>query len=281
MSLSHASRSIALWLIIIVFGFTFAEAQNLPNKTDNSTDSEKINADKDSVSLLKPEDFSVSRYKTGFSKGAFSSRLNSENDGEYGKQNNSSNKEWGFYAGSFTVHRDLKGESQKAPVVLFGIRYAWSMKNNPAHRFRYYMDLNPLIIVNYRQKLLVQTSPTTTAVVNGDRKTVFGVGFVPFGLQFNWRNSKKIQPYIAGGMGIAVFNKKFPDNRTPLQPDRIGNRFQIMPEFGAGIEIRNSETKSYFIGYKYHHMSNGYTAPLNVGYNTNMIYAGVYLQRGN
>ncbi len=153
--------------------------------------------------------------------------------------------------------------------MLFGIRHAWTTKNNPSHRLRYYIDFDPLIIVNYRERRLVQTSPTTTATI-GDRKTVFGVGFTPLGLQFNWRNSKKIQPYIAGGFGVAVFNKKFPDNRSPLQPDKIGNRFQLMPEFGAGVEIRKSETKSYFIGYKYHHLSNGYTAPLNVGYNTNI-----------
>ena len=140
-------------------------------------------------------------------------------------------------------------------------------------------DFNPLIVVNYRERRTIQTSPTTTAIV-GDRKTVFGVGFTPVGLQFNWRNSKKYQPFIAGGIGVALFNKKFPDNRSPLQPDKIGNRFQVMPEFGAGLEIRNSERKSYFIGYKYHHLSNAYTAPLNVGYNTNMVYGGMYFQRG-
>ena len=207
---------------------------------------------------------------------AFSSRKSKTE--EHREKTNIRSREWGFYAGSFTFHKDLKGESQKAPVVLFGIRHAWSIKNNPAHRFRYYVDLNPLIIVNYRERRKIQTSPTTTAIV-GDRKTVFCVGFVPFGLQFNWRNSKKFQPYIAGGMGVAIFNKRFPDNRSPLNPDRIGNRFQIMPEFGAGVEIRQSESRSYFIGYKYHHMSNGYTAPLNVGYNTNMVYFGTYLQR--
>jgi hypothetical protein len=159
------------------------------------------------------------------------------------------------------------------------VRYAWTTKNNPSHRLRYYIDFNPLIIVNYRERRLIQATPTTTATV-GERKTVFGVGFTPVGLQFNWRNSKKYQPFIAGGIGVALFNKKFPDNRSPLQPDKIGNRFQVMPEFGAGLEIRRSETKSFFIGYKYHHLSNAYTAPLNVGYNTNMIYGGMYFQRG-
>lgn len=191
----------------------------------------------------------------------------------------SNTREIAFYAGSFSFYKDLRGESQKAPVVLAGIRYAWTTKNNPSHRLRYYIDFNPLIIVNYREKRLIQATSTTTATV-GERKTVYGIGFTPVGLQFNWRNSKKFQPFIAGGFGIALFNKRFPDNRSPLQPDKIGNRFQMMPEFGAGVEIRQSEKRSYFIGYKYHHLSNGYTAPLNVGFNTNMIYGGMYFQRG-
>ena len=274
MNLFHSSRSVSLWLIII-FSFTFVQAQNLSHGVDNSTKS----TENESVSSQKPTQFPTRGSENGFYGSTYFSPIKTKTDNEYQEKTKSGNKEWGFYGGSFTVHKDLKGESQEAPVVLFGIRHAWSMKNNPSHRFRYYMDLNPLIIVNYRQRRLVQTSPTTTATV-GDRKTIFGVGFVPFGLQFNWRNSQKIQPFIAGGMGIALFNKKFPDNRSVLEPDRIGNRFQIMPEFGAGVEIRNSETKSYFIGYKYHHMSNGYTAPLNVGYNTNMVYFGTYLQRG-
>ena len=274
-------RNIALLFTLLVFGITFAQAQNISDKnasngSDNNLTVTKF--DELAASKKSAENF-TSLNKTDFSGELRNSLKKNERAGKYQTDVNIKMKEWGYYAGSFTVHKDLRGESQKAPVVLFGIRHAWSIKNNANRRFRYYMDLNPLIIVNYRERRLVQTSPTTTATV-GERKTIYGVGFVPFGLQYNWRNSKKFQPFIAGGMGVALFNKKFPDNRSALAPDKIGNRFQIMPEFGAGVEIRNSETKSYFIGYKYHHMSNGYTAPLNVGYNTNMLYFGMYRQRG-
>jgi hypothetical protein len=267
------SRSVTLWLLIVIFNFAYAQAQNSSDSTVKPTrNPQKKSADQPTRYTAKPNEVKP--------RGdAYSPDIKADIADKYQNEVKSGNREWGYYGGSYTIHKDLKGESQKAPVVLFGIRHAWTTKNNPSHRLRYYMDLNPLIIVNYRQRRLIQTSPTTTAIA-GDRKTVFGVGFVPVGLQFNWRNSKKIQPFIAGGMGVALFNKKFPDNRSALEPDRIGNRFQIMPEFGAGVEIRNAENKSYFIGYKYHHMSNGYTAPLNVGYNTNMVYFGTYLQRG-
>ena len=278
MNLLKQSQSMVLWLIIMICGFTFVQAQNLTHGKDKSVKKVEEFKEKKSVTASLTKENFTQRNKTGIYEGISFDKT--EKDVEVSeKAQTGSNKEWGFYGGSFTVHKDLKGESQRAPVVLFGVRHAWTTKNNPSHRLRYYIDINPLIIVNYRQRRLVQTSPTTTAIV-GDRKTVFGIGIVPVGLQFNWRNSKKYQPYIAGGMGVAIFNKKFPDNRSALEPDEIGNRFQIMPEFGAGLEIRKSESRSYFIGYKYHHMSNGYTAPLNVGYNTNMIYGGMYFQRG-
>lgn len=281
MNIFKFSRSLTLRLVIVFFSFSFVYAQNSPDHTAaKNAEEDAVNRTKiESIAAQKPTSFAPRRSETRIFEKIFTDAP-AATETEYKKQNEQgSNKEWGFYAGSFTFHKDLKGESQKAPVVLFGVRHAWTTKNNPAHRLRYYIDINPLIIVNYRQRRLVQTSPTTTATV-GERKTVYGVGIVPLGLQFNWRNSKKYQPFIAGGMGVALFNEKFPDNRSTLEPDRIGNRFQIMPEFGAGVEIRQSERKSYFIGYKYHHMSNGYTAPLNVGYNTNMVYGGMYFQRG-
>jgi len=274
MSIFNISPSIGLWLLIVIFSFTHAQAQDSSDNTNKSAKKSQKESTAD-----QPTQYSADPNEVDLRSNVFSSGIKAKIESKYQEEVKTRNREWGFYGGSFTFHKDLKGESQKAPVVLFGIRHAWTTKNNPSHRLRYYMDLNPLIIVNYRQRRMIQTSPTTTAIV-GERKTVFGVGFVPFGLQFNWRNSRKIQPFIAGGMGVALFNKKFPDNRSALEPDRIGNRFQIMPEFGAGIEIRKSEDKSYFVGYKYHHMSNGYTAPLNVGYNTNMVYFGTYLQRG-
>ena len=278
MNIFNVSRSFALRLIIVFLSFTFVQGQNSPNPAAKSVaEAAGKKAKAESIAPPNSADFAPRRGKTEFSEKVSPAP---ETTGGFKKQTETgSNKEWGVYGGSFTVHKDLRGESQRAPVVLFGVRHAWTTKNNPSHRLRYYIDVNPLIIVNYRQERLVQATPTTT-VTETERKTVFGVGFVPVGLQFNWRNSKKYQPFIAGAFGVAVFNKKFPDNRSPLQPDRIGNRFQLMPEFGAGLEIRQSESRSYFVGYKYHHMSNGYTAPLNVGYNTNMVYGGMYFQRG-
>ena len=277
MNLPNASRGIMLWLIIMIFSFTIAQAQQTTGEEVENSAKKDIKTELDSTAQTAK--LSAGGNKINFKKSDFSEVSKNEAAGDYKKQTKPSNRELGFYAGSFTVHKDLKGESQKAPVVLVGVRYAWTTKNNPSHRLRYYMDFNPLLIVNYRERRPIQATPTTIVNV-GERKTVFGVGFTPVGLQFNWRNSRKYQPFIAGGFGVALFNKKFPDNRSPLQPDKIGNRFQLMPEFGAGLEIRTSETKSYFIGYKYHHLSNGYTAPLNVGYNTNMVYAGIYFQRG-
>ncbi|MDQ3323985.1 MAG: hypothetical protein M3525_16345, partial [Acidobacteriota bacterium] len=132
MHLFNRSRSAALWLIII-FGVTFAQAQNSLNDIDNLTN----NTEKKSVSAVSSSDFLTDKNKIAFgknnktSKNFFPASDATETVGEYKKQNKTSNRELGFYAGSFTFHRDLKGPSQKAPVVLVGVRYAWTTKNNP------------------------------------------------------------------------------------------------------------------------------------------------------
>lgn len=212
MVLVSTRRQIALAFALVIFSVIALRAQNAADKNaaasgdNNLTETVFSRTAFNKTGSSENKDFS-NNFRRSFKKNEAAAKSQDAI--------NVKMKEWGFYAGSFTVHKDLKGESQKAPVVLFGVRHAWSIKNNENRRFRYYMDLNPLIIVNYRERRLIQTSPTTTAIV-GERKTVFGVGFVPLGLQYNWRNNKKYQPYIAGGMGVALFNKRFPDNRSPL-----------------------------------------------------------------
>ena len=271
-----ASRSLLLWLIIFIFSLPSVAQVN--TITTNEVTEQVANSSNEKSSTDKLKDLSLTNQEIKDTESDFSSPNASEKTKKYRQQTESGDREWGFYGGSFTFHKDLKGESQKAPVFLVGVRYAWTTKNTSSNRFRYYIDFVPLHIVNYRQQRVVQTSPTTTQTIS-ERKTAFGAGFSPIGIQFNWRNDKKVQPFIAGGLGMVFFNRKFPDQRTPTDQRRIGNWFQITADFGFGVEIRNSEKKSFFIGYKYHHMSNGYSAPLNVGYNTNMVYAGMYFMK--
>ena len=44
-------------------------------------------------------------------------------------------------------------------------------------------------------------------------------------------------------------------------------------KFYRQLGLKNN--KNFIVGYKYHHLSNLYTGNMNIGYNSNFVYAGM------
>ncbi len=240
MIIFNVSRSTTLWLIVLVFSFNFAQAQNSSNSTDKSTknpQNESVAAD------------SLTEYST--------------------KPN-----EIGFWGGTSTVHKDLRGESAGGNFQMLGFRYSHRMLDGKSVKLRYTLDLIPVAVLNYPRERPFQTAANTTELVR-DRKTVYGLGFAPGGLQLNFRNRKKYQPFVGGGLGFMYFTQVTPDFRTPLQPRATGAKINYTADIGGGLEIGLKKNRNFIIGYKYHHLSNLYTGNLNIGYNSNFVYAGM------
>lgn len=240
MNIFNASRSIALWLIIVIFSFTVAQAQNSSNSTDKSTE----NSQNESAVTDLPTEYST-------------------------KPN-----EIGFWGGTSTVHKDLSGPSAGGNFQMLGFRYSHRMLDGKSVKLRYILDLIPVAVLNYPRERPFQTAANTIEIVR-DRKTVYGLGFAPGGLQLNFRNRKKYQPFVAGGLGFMYLTQVTPDLRTPLQPRATGAKINYTADFGGGLEIGLKNNKNFIIGYKYHHLSNLYTGNMNVGYNSNFVYAGM------
>lgn len=234
------SQSSALWLIILLCGFTIAQAQNFPKDNESSTK----DIQNESVSEPLAEEYSTSR------------------------------NEIGFYGGISTFHKDLSGPSAGGNFGVLAFRYSHVMKEGKSLKLRYTADLIPVAILNYPRNREFETSTGTTEIVH-DRKTVYGYGIAPGGLQLNFRNRRKYQPYIAGNVGIMYLTEVVPDFRTPLHPRDTGAKLNFTAEFGAGLEIGLKKNRNFIVGYKYHHLSNLYTGNINIGYNSNMVYAGM------
>ena len=237
MSIFNVSRSITLWLITVLFSFTFAQAQNLSDSSDKSTKSSQSQSD------------ALPEYST--------------------KPN-----EIGFWGGTSSVHKDLRGPSAGGNFQMAGFRYAHRMVDGKSIKLRYILDLIPIAVLNYPRARPFQTAANTVEIVR-DRKTVYGLGFAPGSLQLNFRNRKKYQPFIGGGLGFMYLTQVTPDLRTPLQPRATGAKLNYTADFGAGLEIGLKKNRNFIVGYKYHHLSNLYTGNMNVGYNSNFIYAGM------
>ncbi len=240
MNIFNVSRSIALWLIIVTFSFSFAQAQNSSNKTVKLTKKSQ----NESSAAVQPTEYST-------------------------KPN-----EIGFWGGTSTVHRDLSGPSAGGNFQMFGFRYSHRILNGKSVKPRYILDLIPVAVLNYPRERPFLTAANTTEI-RRDRKTVYGLGFAPGGLQVNFRNRKKYQPFVGGGLGFMYFTQVTPDFRTPLQPRATGAKINYTADVGGGLEIGLKNNRNFFVGYKYHHLSNLYTGNLNIGYNSNFVYTGM------
>ncbi|HXG86346.1 MAG TPA: acyloxyacyl hydrolase [Pyrinomonadaceae bacterium] len=231
-----------LWLIILIFSFTFAQAQNTTDSNNSTGDIEK-------------ETNSISQ-QTGY----------------FRKRN-----EIGFWGGSSTVHKDLVGASAGGNFVFGAFRFSRSFKDGESVKLKYFLDVIPAAVLNYPRERMFQTTPTL--VVDRRRQTVYGFGFAPGGLQVNLRNRKKYQPFLAGSLGFMYFTKVVVDNRTPLNPQATGAKLNYTAELSGGLKIRLKNDKNFFVGYKYYHISNLYTGNINIGFNANMVYAGMNFGR--
>ncbi len=96
--------------------------------------------------------------------------------------------------------------------------------------------------------------------------TAYAFGLSPFGLQIAGRVASAVSLYAATAAGGLIFDRPFPVPEA--------RRVNFTLEFGGGVLVRMGRGQWVRAGYKYHHLSNAYTAPENPGLDGNVFYAG-------
>ena len=89
------------------------------------------------------------------------------------------------------------------------------------------------------------------------REWTIGEGMSPIGFQWNFRPRHRLQPFFVGHGGYMY-------STTPIPTDSAGS-FNFMFDFGPGLEFYQSATRSIRVSYRYHHISNHFTAQDNPG----------------
>lgn len=89
------------------------------------------------------------------------------------------------------------------------------------------------------------------------RQWTVGQALSPFGFQWNFLPRRKIQPFGIAHGGYLYSTRPIPDSSA--------GSFNFTFDFGVGVEFWRSATKSMRIDYRYHHISNAYTATDNPG----------------
>ncbi len=168
---------------------------------------------------------------------------------------------WGGYSPDNPTHI---GRTTGRPLAEFNLRYARVIKTSDDWALKYTAEIIPVILV--RQPKQGYESNGEPEDLPGRKNKIYGSGISPVGLQINFRRGCVFQPYLNMSAGILYFS----DN----VPVADSSNFNFTFGFGGGLEIWHLKNQSVFLGYKYQHISNGYTAPQNPGLDSNLYYAG-------
>lgn len=94
-----------------------------------------------------------------------------------------------------------------------------------------------------------------------------GAGGYPVGLRVEWRWAPWLRPFLDGQTGMLYFRDRIPDGR--------GRRLHFAAALGGGLHLRLASTLLLTVGYRYHHLSNGFRGSINPGLDANLLYVGL------
>ena len=109
------------------------------------------------------------------------------------------------------------------------------------------------------------------AAARGER-TLYGWGLTLAGVRLrNTGGTDWWHPYLEGGLGFVYF-------ADPL-PDRRGRRFNFTAWVGVGVRLRVGPGAAVTLGYRFHHLSNGFRGQINPGFDSNIFHLGATVAR--
>jgi opacity protein-like surface antigen len=109
---------------------------------------------------------------------------------------------------------------------------------------------------NYTDPSGVVHAGTASVFCHGRQWTV-GEGMSPIGMQWNFLPHRAVQPLLIGHGGYMYSTQAIPISGA--------GSFNFTFDLGAGIEWYRSPSRSFRAEYRYHHISNHYTALYNPG----------------
>jgi hypothetical protein len=173
--------------------------------------------------------------------------------------------EWGIWGGMSFNSPTLIGKTPDANFGNTGLRYGRVLAASKTVAFEWTIDAIPVAVLSNPR--LEVTFPAPGIFINSFvRRSVYGFGAAPIGLKFNFRRNRRVQPFGQATGGFLYFNRQAPVDDS--------SRFNFTFDFSGGVQIVNSNRRSFTIGYKYQHISNGYTGTFNPGVDVQMIFAG-------
>lgn len=143
-------------------------------------------------------------------------------------------------------------------------QYAITMLASRKVAWKWVAEVVPVALLNEPTEYYFNSKHQLTHSRAG--ATTYGGGATPLGMQVNFWNGHRVQPFLDAHGGMLYFTRQ--------EPVPGSSQFNFTFNFGAGVQIFAWKRSSLLIGYKYHHISNNETAPQNPGIDNSEIYAG-------
>src|SRR5205085_4451842 len=171
--------------------------------------------------------------------------------------------EWGVWGSMSFNSTTLIGKTPDAKFGNIGLRYGRVLKTSKTVAFEWTIDVIPVAILSNPRPVGMSSVFV--------RESIYGFGAAPIGWKFNFRRNRRVQPFGQATGGFLYFNRQAPVDNS--------SRFNFTFDFSGGIQIVNSNRRSFTIGYKYQHISNGFTGTFNPGVDVQMVFAGFSIFR--
>lgn len=109
----------------------------------------------------------------------------------------------------------------------------------------------------------IPNGPTFTYVATCTRRWTVGEAFSPVGFQWNFLTRRRLEPFFVGHGGYMYSSEAI--------PVAYSGNFNFTFDLGAGVEFFRTRAQSVRAEYRYHHISNDWTASSNPGIDSGLL----------
>ena len=160
-------------------------------------------------------------------------------------------------------------------LMITDLRSEWVLEDAGPFALATTMDLVPLVVVSRRAGPLrdcwTNQPSGRSQCQSAESAPTYGAGAHPLGIKLYLANGARARLFAGGSVGMLFFNREMPIVGS--------NRMNFAVEYGGGVEANALGRSAIVVGWKFQHMSNGYTSPLNPGLDVNMLYLGLLRRR--
>ncbi len=169
-----------------------------------------------------------------------------------------------FFAGYSPVSATLIGTTTDRRFIMAGFGYSYRCWVWPRVSVSYSGELIPAAVLLQPRQYLPQYSAA---------HSVYGFAIAPLGFTVDFGRRHRVYPFLETNEGIIASSEPIPINATGA----TGLNFLI--DVGGGVRIKAGARRSISLGFKFLHISNGFTSAVNPGVDNNVFYAGFSILR--